>query len=95
VVVGNPGPTYFNAGPEELLEANPPRRFDLAAIREHALAQIADIRAGHFGEDPMDALATAQDALASYERTVAKVAALEAKHGRFLAADDDDAKGLG
>ena len=70
-------------------------RYDLAAIRGHALAQIADITAGNFGRDPFDVLTTSKDALASHERVVAKTTALISKHGRWLAADHADAKGLG
>ena len=70
-------------------------RYDLEAIRGHALRQAAAITAGNFGADPFDVLTTAEDALASHERVVARTTALIHKHGRWLASDHVDAKGLG
>ena len=70
-------------------------KFDLQAIRRHAIAQITAIRAGDFGTCPFDVLTTEEDALASHQRTAAKMDVLIGRHGRWLAAGHDDAKGLG
>ena len=69
--------------------------YDLVAIREHALAQVAGcIRAGDFGKDPFDVLTPAGEALARHQRTVAELTALIKAHGRWLDPDHVDAKGL-
>ena len=66
--------------------------YDLQAIREHALAQVAGcILAGNSGQDPFD---TAGEALARHQRTVAELTALIKAHGRWLDPDHVDAKGL-